>query len=279
VSERRLFWDALNRGQGILRPVDLRQEMAVRERAGEYIERARSGPYDRPRNRRGAGDYRRDEARAENPKEGYSEGCWERLQPNPSSKNSMRQQWEGAYQVLTNQDRIQGIQGSAGAGRTTFLEPVIHELERAGYEVKDLASNTGAATRLGASGLAPDTLQKAGSRSSNYGGRGWRRRSSDAVVRPKSGWYQSRSPTWHRRFGEARRTHEIAGEKERIQAHCEAVPRVVSRARNRRESKAVIVTPNHASRNKLNAEVRLEMREVGELGGMNCSGWGPPSAQ
>ena len=131
----------------------------MRERAGEYIERARSGPYDRPRNRRGAGDYRRDEARAENPKEGYSEGCWERLQPNPSSKNSMRQQWEGAYQVLTNQDRIQGIQGSAGAGRTTFLEPVIHELERAGYEVKDLASNTGAATRLGHPG-SPRTPSK-----------------------------------------------------------------------------------------------------------------------
>ncbi|MGH9900071.1 MAG: ATP-dependent DNA helicase, partial [Pyrinomonadaceae bacterium] len=63
-------------------------------------------------------------------------------------------------QILTSRDRITGLQGKAGTGKTTTLATLNQAAMRAGYVVKGLATTTGAAKRLAESGINTMTLQK-----------------------------------------------------------------------------------------------------------------------
>jgi len=62
-------------------------------------------------------------------------------------------------QVLTSRDRIQGLQGVAGAGKTTALVSIREGAEQSGYAVEGFAPTSRAARQLREAGIAADTLQ------------------------------------------------------------------------------------------------------------------------
>jgi conjugative relaxase-like TrwC/TraI family protein len=62
-------------------------------------------------------------------------------------------------QILTSRDQIQGLQGSAGSGKTTTLSAIRHGAEQNGYTVKGFAPTSRAAHQLREAGVAADTLQ------------------------------------------------------------------------------------------------------------------------
>lgn len=62
-------------------------------------------------------------------------------------------------QILTSRDQIQGLQGSAGSGKTTTLSVIRHAAEQNGYAVEGFAPTSRAAHQLRESGVSADTLQ------------------------------------------------------------------------------------------------------------------------
>ncbi|AEU37460.1 MobF family relaxase [Granulicella mallensis] len=62
--------------------------------------------------------------------------------------------------VLTSRDQMMGLEGVAGAGKTTSLSAVREAAERAGYEIEGLAPTSRAAQKLGEAGIETQTLQR-----------------------------------------------------------------------------------------------------------------------
>jgi conjugative relaxase-like TrwC/TraI family protein len=62
-------------------------------------------------------------------------------------------------EVLTSRDRIHGLQGLAGTGKTTTLETIKEGAEKSGYAVEGLAPTSKATGQLREAGISADTLQ------------------------------------------------------------------------------------------------------------------------
>src|SRR5713101_5178853 len=69
--------------------------------------------------------------------------------------------------VLSSPDRIQGIQGFAGAGKTTTLTVIRSAAETQGYQVEGFAPSSRAARQLSEAGIEAGTLQRFLARSAN----------------------------------------------------------------------------------------------------------------
>jgi len=63
-------------------------------------------------------------------------------------------------QIVSTQDKIVGLEGVAGAGKTTSLAAVHEAAEQEGYEVRGLAPTSRAAHKLAESGIESETLQR-----------------------------------------------------------------------------------------------------------------------
>jgi ATP-dependent exoDNAse (exonuclease V) alpha subunit len=61
---------------------------------------------------------------------------------------------------LSSKDRVVGLQGGAGTGKTTALSVVREAAEKEGYQVRGFAPSTRAAKQLSESGIQTETLQK-----------------------------------------------------------------------------------------------------------------------
>ena len=83
-----------------------------------------------------------------------------RQQLNPAQRGAIEQ-------VLTSRDRIQGLQGVAGAGKTTTLVSIRQGAEQSGYVVEGFAPTSRAARQLSDAGIAAGTLQGFLARSRN----------------------------------------------------------------------------------------------------------------
>jgi ATP-dependent exoDNAse (exonuclease V) alpha subunit len=62
-------------------------------------------------------------------------------------------------EILTSRDRIHGLQGLAGSGKTSTLETIREGAERNGYAVEGFAPTSRAAGQLRDAGIPADTLQ------------------------------------------------------------------------------------------------------------------------
>jgi conjugative relaxase-like TrwC/TraI family protein len=62
-------------------------------------------------------------------------------------------------QILTSRDRVHGLQGFAGTGKTTTLSAIREGAERNGYAVEGFAPTSKAAGQLREAGISADTLQ------------------------------------------------------------------------------------------------------------------------
>ena len=69
--------------------------------------------------------------------------------------------------VLSSRDRLQGIQGFAGAGKTTALAVIRSAAETGGYKVEGFAPTSRAARQLSEAGIEAGTLQGFLARSAN----------------------------------------------------------------------------------------------------------------
>jgi conjugative relaxase-like TrwC/TraI family protein len=63
-------------------------------------------------------------------------------------------------QIVSSRDTIVGLEGVAGAGKTTSLAAVREAAEHEGYEVRGLAPTSRAAHKLAESGIKSETLQR-----------------------------------------------------------------------------------------------------------------------
>jgi conjugative relaxase-like TrwC/TraI family protein len=70
-----------------------------------------------------------------------------------------RAQRDAIEQILTSRDQVQGLQGSAGVGKTASLAGVREGAEQNGYVVEGFAPTSRAARQLRDAGIGADTLQ------------------------------------------------------------------------------------------------------------------------
>jgi ATP-dependent exoDNAse (exonuclease V) alpha subunit len=75
-------------------------------------------------------------------------------------RNLNANQQSAIKKILSSKDRVVGLQGGAGTGKTTALSVVREAAEKEGYQVLGFAPSTRAAKQLSESGIQTETLQK-----------------------------------------------------------------------------------------------------------------------
>jgi conjugative relaxase-like TrwC/TraI family protein len=162
VDERALIRDGLRRGMGDVTYSQVRGNLDARIASGEFqrVERA-SMP--------GRQFTTAKTIAAE--REIVSRVCEGRNQAEPVLPRSQaisladqhphlnRSQKSVVEDVLSSPDRIQGIQGFAGSGKTTTLSVIRSAAESQGYQVEGFAPTSRAARQLGEAGVEAGTLQ------------------------------------------------------------------------------------------------------------------------
>ena len=163
VDERTLVRDALRRGMGEITYAQVRSSLAARLASGEFreIDNARHLPGKRLTTARvieAEGDVIR---RMQEGKNRVEPLMAQHAAAADSQQHSFlnRAQRTTIQEVLSSPDRIQGIQGYAGSGKTTVLSALRETIEAQGYEVHGLAPTSRAARQLNEAGIPTQTLQ------------------------------------------------------------------------------------------------------------------------
>jgi conjugative relaxase-like TrwC/TraI family protein len=163
MDERSLFVDAMRRGMGETTYPEVRASFEARIASGEFRVVARE-KHDTGRRFTTAETIRAEKEIVQKMQDGQGRAAQlmsvqqaiplteARPKLNPAQRNVIEQ-------VLTSHDRIQGLQGIAGAGKTTTLESVRQGAEQNGYVVEGFAPTSRAARQLRDAGIAADTLQ------------------------------------------------------------------------------------------------------------------------
>jgi len=163
VDERALVRDALRRGMGYVTYSQVRANLNSRVAAGEFqtVERqsnvpgrkfttARTIEAEREIIHRVREGQRQLESVTNRPE------AYRIAQDHPNLNRAQRTVVE---EVLSSTDRVQGLQGFAGAGKTTTLSVLRAAAEGHGYEVQGFAPTSRAAKQLREAGIEAGTLQ------------------------------------------------------------------------------------------------------------------------
>jgi conjugative relaxase-like TrwC/TraI family protein len=163
VDERALIRDGLRRGMGEVTYAQVRGNLDSRLASGEFqtVERSQSLP---ARQFTTAKTIEAEHEIVRRVREGQSQ-----IEPVLTRQLAVtfadqhphlnRAQMTVVEDVLSSPDRIQGIQGFAGAGKTTTLSVVRNSAESHGYQVEGFAPTSRAARQLGEAGVESGTLQ------------------------------------------------------------------------------------------------------------------------
>jgi conjugative relaxase-like TrwC/TraI family protein len=163
VDERVLIRDGLRRGMGDVTYAEVRGNLNARIESGEFqaVERAHS-PGRQFTTAKTIAAEREIVSRV---REGQSQ-----VEPVLSRPHSIsfadrhqhlnRTQRSVVEDVLSSPDRIQGIQGFAGSGKTTTLSVIRSAAESQGYHIEGFAPTSRAARQLGEAGVQAGTLQR-----------------------------------------------------------------------------------------------------------------------
>ncbi len=163
VDERALIRDGLRRGMGEITHAQVRANLDTRLASGEFqiVERPQSVP---GRQFTTAKTIEAEHEIIRRVRDGQNdiEPVLQRPQAialadqhphlNPAQKTVVED-------VLSSPDRIQGIQGFAGSGKTTTLTAIRSAVERHGYQVEGFAPTSRAARQLNEAGIEARTLQ------------------------------------------------------------------------------------------------------------------------
>jgi conjugative relaxase-like TrwC/TraI family protein len=164
VGERDLMRDALRRGMGETSFREVRENFEQRLGSREFVEvgQERTGTVGRSITTREMLDYERDNIAQMKAGQGRHEPlASEQSREDLAGKfghlsNSQRQAVE---EILSSRDQVVGLEGTAGAGKTTSLAAIREAAERQGYQVEGLAPTSRAAHQLEEAGIQSSTLQ------------------------------------------------------------------------------------------------------------------------
>ena len=171
VDERALIRDGLRRGMGEITHAQVRANLEARLASGEFqiVERPQSVP---SRQFTTAKTIQAEHEILRRMREGQNH-----VEPVLSRPQAItvadqhphlnRAQKTVVEDVLSSPDRVQGIQGFAGSGKTTTLTVIRSAAERQGYRVYGLAPTSRAARQLHEAGIEAQTLQAFLARSPN----------------------------------------------------------------------------------------------------------------
>jgi len=163
VDERALIRDGLRRGMGEITHGQVRANLEARLASGEFriVERPQCAP---GRQFTTAKTIEAEHEILRRMREGQNQ-----VEPALSRPHAIavadqyshlnRAQKSVVEDVLSSRDRIQGIQGFAGAGKTTTLTVLRTAAERWGYQVEGFAPTSRAARQLNEAGIEAETLQ------------------------------------------------------------------------------------------------------------------------
>jgi conjugative relaxase-like TrwC/TraI family protein len=171
VDERSLIRDGLRRGMGEITHAQVRANLDARLASGEFriVERHQSIP---GRQFTTAKTIEAEHEIIRRVREGQNHT--EPVLPRPQAIAVADQhphlnlaQKTVVEDVLSSPDRIQGIQGFAGSGKTTTLIAIRSAAEKQGYQVKGFAPTSRAARQLNEAGIEAGTLQAFLARTTN----------------------------------------------------------------------------------------------------------------
>ncbi len=163
VDERALIRDGLRRGMGEITHAQVRANLESRLASGEFqiVERPAGFP---GRYFTTAKTIEAEHEIIRTVREGQND--IEPLLPRPQAiavadrhEHLNRTQKSVVEDVLSAPDRIQGIQGFAGSGKTTTVTAIRSAAERHGYQVEGFAPTSRAARQLNEAGIDAGTLQ------------------------------------------------------------------------------------------------------------------------
>jgi len=163
VDERALIRDGLRRGMGEITHAQVCANLDARLASGEFqiVERPQSIP---GRQFTTAKTIAAEQEILRRMREGQNH--FEPVLSRPQAitvadrhSHLNRAQKSVVEDVLSSPDRIQGIQGFAGAGKTTTLSVIRSAAETQGYQVEGFAPTSRAARQLNEAGIEAETLQ------------------------------------------------------------------------------------------------------------------------
>lgn len=164
VDERALYVDALRRGMGEMTYPDVRASFEVRVASGEFKE-ITGDPQQAGRRFTTAATIKAESEILQKVQDGQSRAPQimpiEAAVPLADSRPHFNAaQKRVVEEVLTSRDRIQGLQGRAGSGKTSVLATIREGAERNGYAVEGFAPTSRAAKQLRDAEIKADTLQR-----------------------------------------------------------------------------------------------------------------------
>ena len=162
TDERELMRDALKRSMGEASFAEVRNKFENRVQSGDLIEVESRSP-SRAFTTEQMIDYERSNIAAmragQNQHEPLvSSETWREVQEKYAHLSTSQR--AAVEQIVLTQDKIMGLEGVAGAGKTTSLAAVHEAAEQEGYEVRGLAPTSRAAHKLAESGIESETLQR-----------------------------------------------------------------------------------------------------------------------
>ncbi|MGB6687486.1 MAG: MobF family relaxase [Terracidiphilus sp.] len=163
TDERDIMRDALRRGMGDLTYSQVRDNFERRQATGEFL-LAPGQKHDTGRQFTSREAIAEELATIKHMQQGQSTVEPIMRKENAADHARTREflnpaQQKAIEEVLTSHDRIHGLQGLAGSGKTTTLEVIREGAERNGYAVEGFAPTSRAAGQLRDSGIQADTLQ------------------------------------------------------------------------------------------------------------------------
>jgi conjugative relaxase-like TrwC/TraI family protein len=163
TDERALFRDALRRGMGDTNYAQVRASVEQRLASGEF-QLVTATKHGSARQFTTAETIQAEKEILRQMRQG--QGRADQIMPVQQAVAHTAQypilnssQRTAAEEILTSRDRIQGLQGSAGVGKTTALKTVREAAEQRGMIVEGFAPTSRAAHQLRDAGINADTLQ------------------------------------------------------------------------------------------------------------------------
>jgi conjugative relaxase-like TrwC/TraI family protein len=164
IDERAIYVDALRRGMGEMTYPEVRTSFESRITSGEFLQ-IESATHEVGRRFTTAATIKAENEIVQKVQDGQSRApqimAIESAVPLVESRSHFNTaQKRVVEEVLTSYDRVQGLQGRAGSGKTSVLSLIREGAEQNGYAVEGFAPTSRVAKQLRDAGINADTLQR-----------------------------------------------------------------------------------------------------------------------
>jgi conjugative relaxase-like TrwC/TraI family protein len=164
IDERALYVEALRRGMGEMTYPEVRASFEARVASGEFRQ-VQNSAHEAGRRFTTASTINAENEVVQKVRAGQDrapqimsiEAAISLTESRPHLNVAQKRVVE---EVLSSRDRVQGLQGRAGSGKTSVLESISHGADQSGYIVEGFAPTSRAAKQLRDAGIKADTLQR-----------------------------------------------------------------------------------------------------------------------